>query len=287
MKLLLQSVGIAALAGLCLFGSNEALGQKKNKKAAATQFPADAKDYAAIQSIKELVGTIQSSDAKSLTLRIDIPHYEPNPKYKPATTSPQFNNQQMQHMQRLANLQNQLNTARTPQQANNIMNQMMQEQQRMQQQMAQQYANFAKAANNPNNSPYLIKYTFKDFDLDFADKIAVRKIFLETGYDDKGNLIEYTKAKLAELRGPDSKLPGFTAKFDEVQTGMLAKLSLNPVKTPSKSSSQPSSAAKAKDEDPGIGNVERPTIRLILLLQEAKDNKSAGATSTGAGTGQK
>jgi len=215
--------------------------------------------------LKELTGTIQSADGKSLTLRIDIPHVEPNPNFKPNNNnspSTALANDQARHMQNLARLQGNLARAKTPQARQSAMNSIMVEQQRLSADMARDMKRLVKSKNSPNNSPYKVTLDHKDFDLDFADKITVRKMFLETGYDDKGNLIEYTKDKIAKLKGDDTKLPGFVAKFDEMESGVMAKVMLIPVANPAK---------KSKDDDPLVGAVDKPTIRLVLLLQEKKE----------------
>ncbi len=79
----------------------------------------------------------------------------------------------------------------------------------------QQYQQMAKTNGNPNNQPFMLDHQYKDFDLDLSEKIVVRKMFLETEYDDKGNLKTYTKEELKELKGKDSTKPGYTAKIEE------------------------------------------------------------------------
>jgi len=271
----LQVFVVGMLGVLSLFATGDAWGQKKDKKAPPkNEFPAEAKDYQVIQRFKELTGTIQNADGKSLTLRLDIPHVEKNPTYKPPAGNANNNNassQMQHHMQRLNQLQGNLARAKTPQQAQSAKNAIMHEQQAAAQQMArisQQMANSNNKNNNSNNGPYKVVMDHKDFDLDFADKMVVRKMFLETGYDDKGNLIEYTKEKIAKLKGDDPKLPGLTAKFDEIQPGVIAKVMLIPVANAAKT--------KSKDDDTLVGAVDKPTIRLVLLLQEKKDAPSSG-----------
>jgi hypothetical protein len=272
----LLALSVAALAGLTLFCSEDAFAQKKDKKGAAksTQYPAEAKDYAALQSAKELVGTVQGTDAKSITLRIDIPHYEKNPNYKPPANNGNNTaaNQIQQHMNRIAQIQQQLATSKTAQQRNQHMQQLNQEKNALNQAMARMQQQQAKAAgnnNNPNSQPFKVVSDHKDFDLDFTEKVVIRKMFLETGYDDKGNLIEYTKDKIAKLKGDNPNLPGYTAKFDDIQPGMVAKLMLVAPKTMAKSKD-------AKDDDNLVGAVDRPTVRMVILMAE----KANGPTAT-------
>ncbi|MBX9681124.1 MAG: hypothetical protein K2X38_20390 [Gemmataceae bacterium] len=262
----LLALGIVALASLALLCTEDAFGQKKDKKGAkSTQFPAEPKDYAALQSAKEITGSVQGADGKSITVRIDVPRYEKNPNFKPPTGGNNNNAMQQvnQYSNRIAQLQQQVAAAKTPQQRNDRLRNLQREQNAMQQAIARIQQQQAKAANNtnPNNQPFKVVNDYKDFDLDFTDKVIVRKMFLETGYDDKGNLIEYTKDKIAKLRGDDPKLPGYIAKFDDIQPGVIAKLMLAPVKNTTKVD------PKAKDDDL-VGTVERPTVRMVILLAE-------------------
>lgn len=268
----LLTLGFFALASLALLCSEDAFAQKKDKKGAkTTQFPAEPKDYVAIQSAKEIAGTVQGADGKSITLRIDIPHYEKNPNYKPPANNGNNNamNSINQHNNRIAQLQQQLATSKTAQQRNQHLQQIAHEQNLLQQAMARMQQQQAKTNTNPNNQPFKVVNDHKDFDLDFTEKVIVRKMFLESGYDDKGNLIEYTKDKIAKLKGDDPKLPGYTAKFDDIQPGMVAKLMLVPVKNASKAD------PKAKDDETLVGAVERPTVRMVILMAE-KTNMPTG-----------
>src|SRR5438046_477304 len=77
------------LTALLVYAPNDVLGQKKDKKAAPkdVDYAATAQDYAKLRNVKELAGSLVTIDGagKMLTLRIEIPHYEPNPNYKPPT----------------------------------------------------------------------------------------------------------------------------------------------------------------------------------------------------------
>ncbi|MFO0866090.1 MAG: hypothetical protein U0744_15830 [Gemmataceae bacterium] len=271
----LLALGLAALAILAVLCSEDAFAQKKDKKGAAksTQYPAEAKDYVALQTVKEISGTVQGTDAKSITLRIDIPHYEKNPNYKPPANNGNNTamNQINQHSNRIAQLQQQIAASKTAQQRNQHIQQLNHEKNLLNQAVARMQQQQAKAANNnnPNSQPFKVVNDHKDFDLDFTEKVVIRKMFLETGYDDKGNLIEYTKDKIAKLKGDNPNLPGYTAKFDDIQPGMVAKLMLVSPKNAGKTD------PKAKDDDNLVGAVERPTVRMVILLAE-KANMPSG-----------
>jgi hypothetical protein len=268
---MLRFLGFGCVAAsLFLFASGDALGQKKDKKANPKDGEmANAQDYIGIQSVKELVGKIQSIDAgsKSLTLQVDFPHMEPNPNYKPNAGG---NNNQYQQLNNLYRDQQQLANARTPQQRAQLQNRIMMDYQRIQQQQMQQMVKAAKGANpNNQNGPYKIVHSFKNFELDVKDKVVVRKLVLGTEYDDTGNLKTYTKAQLAEMRGSDTSKPGYTAKYDDLVAGQEVKVFLTAPKTLAKKG--------AKNDDEGIGNIEKPTIHMILMTKEPPSGISTGA----------
>jgi hypothetical protein len=61
----------------------------------------------------------------------------------------------------------------------------------------------------------------KEFEIEFADKIALRKLHLPFEYDDKGNPKKYTAADLAKLKGTGGH-PGYVAKPEDFTPGALA-----------------------------------------------------------------
>ncbi len=264
-------------ASLVLFASSDASAQKKDKKTDAKKNGemASAQDYIGIQSVKEMVGKILSVDAgsKSLTLQVDFPHMEPNPSYKPNTGGGGNNNYQM--LNNLYRDQQQLANAKTPQQRAQLQNRIMMDYQKIQMQQMQQMAKAAKDAANPTaqNGPYKIVHSFKNFELDVKDKVVVRKLILGTEYDDMGNLKTYTKAQLAEMRGSDTTKPGYAAKYEDLVAGQEVKVFLTAPKNLAKKG--------AKNDDEGIGNIEKPTINTILMTSEPPSSLSTGAPKKG------
>ena len=264
---------------LAVLAPGEVSAQKK--KATETGTPATPADYASIQGRKELVGTIVNTGGKSLTIRVDTPHFEPNPKYKPPTvTNPNqkgYNNQAMQgyrQFQQAQNLQRQLQqaqNARTPQEKARAMQSvyraMAQQQQQMQrenQQLLQRAAkdpNYKKNVGNNSVDPFIVVHSYKDYELDLTDNVPVRKMFLPVEFDDMGNVKVYSDKEKAALKADDkSKLGGYKSHIGEAAPGMEARLTLIPVKAAKK-------AAKADDD--GVGNVDRPTISAIILTKDS------------------
>jgi hypothetical protein len=90
---------------------------------------------------------------------------------------------------------------------------------------------------------------YKEFELDLAEGVVIKKTFVAPEYDDKGNF------KTNEAHAKELRTKGFIAtKVEEIRSGNVAKLVLNPPKR------------GAKDE--GVGNVPRPTVKAITLTQE-------------------
>jgi hypothetical protein len=277
------------LAAIAFCGTTEALAQKKKAKANGTDAPrATDADYKSIQNQKELVGKLVAAEPGVLTLRVDYPQWVANPKYKaPKVTNTKGNsvaNQQNQMMRTYHDLQLQMQraaTARTPQQALQAQQRIAQDLARWQQQynqfVAKNYQQLNQINNqnqNPNNQPFMVVTTTKDFDLEIQEKAVYRKLSLPFEYDDTGNVKTYTDKEKAELRGTDKSKPGYTAKFEELQAGQELKLYLTP---PSKKA--PAAKDKNKDADPDaapmeVTQVPRPTINMIVIT---KDN---GTTSS-------
>jgi hypothetical protein len=61
----------------------------------------------------------------------------------------------------------------------------------------------------------------KEFELEFAAKVVLRKLNLPFEYDDKGNPKKYTPAEMAKLKGPGN-LPGYVAKIEDFTPGASA-----------------------------------------------------------------
>ena len=259
-----------ALALLLALTSEDVLAQKKDKKGNAKDEgnPALPADYLQLNAKKEIVGTILNVGAggKTVALRVEFPHWEPNPNFKGPKDNVKLNpqnNQQMQLMKRYQDLMRQMEQAKrakSPQEQQRAMQRVQMEMVKLQMQMQQQYMpkdgkNPAKA--NPNNEPFRLVTTSKDFEFEVQDNAVFRKMFLTFEYDDTGNPKQYTEKEKAELRGDDKTKPGYKARLDEVIPGTEARLILTPVK------------AKKKGEDDGVGNVERPTVNMIVLTKDS------------------
>ena len=103
-----------------------------------------------------------------------------------------------------------------------------------------------------------VVHDYKEFDLDLAEAVVIKKIFVAPEYDDKGNF------KTNEAHAKELRTKGFIAtKVEEIRSGNIAKLVLNPPKRGGK--------------DEGVGNVARPTVKSITLVKEGVPVEAAKA----------
>jgi hypothetical protein len=107
-------------------------------------------------------------------------------------------------------------------------------------------------------------YTTKDqqqkFELQATDDVKVRMQNPPVDFDDSGKPKKYTAKELKELKGPDPKLPGYTADFDSLKQDMTVDVYVAKPKSTTKSKS----ADKDKDKDASSGDTLRATMIVIL-----------------------
>src|SRR5262249_3763713 len=226
----------------------------------------------------------------NVTLRVEYPHYEANPKYKPPrVTNPKaanYNaaaNQQYQMWKTYNDItrqQQQAALAKTAKDYQRAMQRLSQDMARLQQQVMQQL--YLAGANSPpfdpNNPPFIVVTNTKDFDLEVEDKVVYRKLSLPVEYDDTGNIKKYTEKEKAELRGDDKTKPGYAAKLEEFKAGQEVKLYLTPPKKKEKDKDADKDADKEKDKDAKVvEEVLRPTVNMVVMTKDAPNTTSPGA----------
>jgi hypothetical protein len=92
----------------------------------------------------------------------------------------------------------------------------------------------------------------KNIDFHAAEDVKVRTLIEPVTFDEKGNVKRYSKEELKELKGKDSKLPGYESSFDQLQAGQILKVTLARAKEPAKSEKDKDSDKdddKDKDKD--------------------------------------
>ena len=76
-----------------------------------------------------------------------------------------------------------------------------------------------------NEKSFHLQVGKQDVKVMTIDDVKVRTKNPPVAYDDKGNKKRYTPKELKELRG-DSKLPGYTAEFNDLKQNQWVKVSL-------------------------------------------------------------
>jgi hypothetical protein len=71
----------------------------------------------------------------------------------------------------------------------------------------------------------------KQVKLDVDDAVQVRTRLLPLAFDDKGAHRKLTKDEVKELRGTDSKVPGYAADYSDLKAGQAVIIYLGRMKT--------------------------------------------------------
>jgi hypothetical protein len=239
--------GVIGLVLLLILG-NDGLPQGKEKKKEEESSKPTLMEYKQIQQAKELEGKLGGIASALLTLQLNIPRYEPNPKFNPPKTA----NNYLIRMREVHLDYMRLMNSKNPLQYQRRLAELAAEMNRLQ----------ALVAKANVTSPFKAVPHFKDFELPVSEKVVVRKFNLGMEYDNEGNIIQRSKEEIAKLRGKDPKVPGYAAKLDDLKPGQTVHLYLTP---------------PSKKEDEGVGNIARPTVRMIVIMQDVSNL----ATSTG------
>jgi hypothetical protein len=117
--------------------------------------------------------------------------------------------------------------------------------------------------NMSRQQMYSIKEHHHKVELQAADEAKVRTFRLPVEYDDKGKPRQYTQKELKELKGPDPKLPGYTAEWENLRVGQEVEVTIvRPKPTPA-----PKARTKDKDRD-FIAEDERIKATLIVIYAD-------------------
>jgi hypothetical protein len=244
-------LGVGLLLGLLLL-AGDVNGQRKKggkRKDQTRERVATDEDYVALGYYKEVFGKLlELQENKSMKLKVEYQLLEPkDPSEMPKVKGKGQKQIQQQRLQQqlLREYQKILN-------AKNPYDQLVRLQQFQNRVMALQAADAQKqfqAALDPRNNPFKpVKYSV-EFELPIVPDVRVARATLPVEYDDKGNVVEYTKDELKKRKDP--KMPGFTAKFEDLQVGQIIKVYLRkPKKTKAtdKDKDKDKDAAKDKEE---------------------------------------
>ncbi|MBX7104315.1 MAG: hypothetical protein K1X57_09540 [Gemmataceae bacterium] len=94
-------------------------------------------------------------------------------------------------------------------------------------------------------------------DFDVAEDAKYRILNLPERLDEKHKPIPYTAQEKAKLRGPDTKLPGYTAESSAVKKGQMVEVTLGKLKP------APGTPRKKPGEE-----ADKPVVTMIVILAE-------------------
>lgn len=105
-------------------------------------------------------------------------------------------------------------------------------------------------------------------ELQAADDMKVRTMILPLEYDDKGKPKKLTQKELKELKGPDAKLPGYAATFDDLKAEQIVEVYLARPKTTAPPVRSRVKDSKDKDVDPAAPESDKPVVIMIVIHKE-------------------
>jgi hypothetical protein len=232
MRKLSVSLGLLALLVTCSPALVSA--QKKAKEQNAT-----TADYKSLENSKELDGTLIAVDqsTRHMTLKVGYSYLEPNPQYKPNSKA---NADYVRRVNKLIAKQQEALTISDP----------VKRMKRLQELSVKMQVLQLEAPVGP--PPFRTATAYKDYIAEPTDDLIVRRSKLPQKYDDKGNPTSYTEQEKKELRGKDTKIPGYAALWADVQKKQQVKLYLKSKKDIDKAKKKADTrtkADKAKNED--------------------------------------
>jgi hypothetical protein len=242
---------LAAVVPLC------AADEKKKKGDAANAPPTTEQDYKQLAQARLVTGKLLNFEPtdRKLTIQIEYQIYKPNDKNKGGKA----NNLQRQQEQLLREQQEVLRS-RNPAE---LVRRLQQLQARVQRLQAQQLKG--------QKDLFKVEKPHKDFDLEAVENVKVRLAQLPVEYDEKGYPIKHTDKELKERKGPDPKLPGYTASIEDVKVGQTVKLTLARKKPAPKPADKDKDQKNDKDVDKDAAADNHPDVTMIVILKDADE----------------
>jgi hypothetical protein len=204
----------------------------------------------------------------TFVVSVDYQHLElknPNALAQFQKANPQLNNV-IRDQQRIAQTQAKLANARTPQQQAQLL-------QQLQNEMNQLQTHQVQALLKPQQSPYVMKTETKDITFHAAEDVKVRFTSPPQAFDDKGNLKKYTPEELKELKGKDSKLPGYEGSVEKLASGMPVKFNTVTRKVPPKKDAD-------KDKDKEAADKAPPESKTVVNMIIVQGDESSGSSNS-------
>ena len=120
---------------------------------------------------------------------------------------------------------------------------------------------------------YKFENKTQEMEINTTDEVVVRMLRPREAFDAKGKAKRLTKKELDELKGPDKKLPGYTAEFSDIAAGQFIQVTL--VRKKGAVAPKPVKKGKGKDDIPDndlLGDFT-PKASLIVIVREPLPSK--------------
>jgi hypothetical protein len=114
-----------------------------------------------------------------------------------------------------------------------------------------------RALQKPPNR--LAGVTTKQFELYTAANVVIRRLNPPFEYDDKGYPRKFSKDELAALRGRNASVPGYAARYEDLEAGQMVKMYL----------ADPKFAKKKEAPDAAGASVKGLPVRMIVILTDS------------------
>jgi hypothetical protein len=113
---------------------------------------------------------------------------------------------------------------------------------------------------------YTLKEESQKLELQAGNEMKVRTLLLPVEYDDQGKVRKLSDKELRELRGPDSKLPGYAADFDSLKAEQIVDIYLGP---PKGGAAKGKPKAKPKETDKDVpADESKPQVLMVVIKRE-------------------
>jgi hypothetical protein len=216
-----------------------------------------AKDKPKVQPGAVLTAKLVNVEAtqKSFTVQVEMPVMRAAGGYAGGAGNLQAYQALLQQQQQLMQQQIQIMQIRNPVQRMLALRQ-----------LAVQAQQQRLATPGQAGSPLQITKVPKDIDLRASDEMKVRVLELPVEFDEKGKAKKWTKKEIAERKGPDPSLPGYTGDFDSLKAGQIVKVYL----VKQKPAPKPVAKGKDKVKDDDEPVEKRQEVWMVVILGEPK-----------------
>lgn len=130
---------------------------------------------------------------------------------------------------------------------------------------AQGVANAQRSIAAESLKLYKLEEVKRKIQVSPVEDVKVRLANPPPQFDDKGKPKKYTKKELDDMKGPDPKLPGYTADFGDLKADMYVEVTLVKKKDASRGTAKPSGKKDKDAENDPLAHLT-PEVSMIIIL---------------------